>query len=65
MAPMKVGIGGWVGGRGSIVVVVGGFERDEVEERRVYWRQWLAMNESINGVNKGRWLTSGGESWWW
>ena len=52
-------------GRGSIVVVVGGFERDEVEERRVYWRQWLAMNESIDGVSEGRWLTSGGESWWW
>ena len=65
VAPMRVGVG-WVGGRGSIVVLggwVGGFEWDEVEERRVYWRQWLAMNESIDGVNEGRWLTSGGESW--
>ena len=43
--------------------MLGGFERDEVEERRVYWRQWLAMNESIDGVSEGRWLTSGGESW--
>ena len=36
-----------VGGR---VVVVGGFERDEVEERWVCWRQKLAVNDSVKGV---------------
>ena len=36
-----------VGGR---VVVVGGFERDEVEERWVCYRQKFAMNGNVKGV---------------
>ena len=39
-----------MGGKGGRVVG-GGFKMNEVEERRIHWRWWLAMNGSVDGVN--------------
>ena len=39
-----------VGGKGGRVVKVG-FKMNEVEERRIHGRRWLAMNGSVDGFD--------------